>query len=72
MTDPLWLTAAEAEKRFGVPASTVRSWARRRQIVARGIDQAGSPLYATADLRERNRKRARRNDMYRDQGKRAA
>ena len=52
MTGPIWYTAAEAERHLGIPASTVRSWARRRRIVSRGIDEAGSPLYAVDDLRK--------------------
>jgi DNA-binding transcriptional MerR regulator len=72
MSDPLWYTAAEAERHLGIPASTVRSWARRRQIVARGLDEEGSPLYAVSDLRTLNRKRARRNNVRPDQEKRVA
>jgi DNA-binding transcriptional MerR regulator len=47
---PLWIGAAEAEDIFGVPAATVRQWARRRRLYPRGIDDSGRPLYATPDI----------------------
>lgn len=50
MTLPLWIGAAEAEDIFGVPAATVRQWARRRRLYARGLDDSGRPLYATPDI----------------------
>lgn len=54
MTDPdqfpIWVAAHEAPSWTGVPAATVRSWALRRRLLPRGLDDAGNPLYATADI----------------------
>lgn len=38
-------TAAEAETVLGIPAATVRSWARRERIYAFGLDEANRPMY---------------------------
>lgn len=47
---PLWISAHEAPDWTGVPAGTVRSWAGRNKLLARGLDDAGRPLYATRDI----------------------
>lgn len=44
------IAAYEAPAAVGVPAATVRSWARRGRIYAVAIDPQGRPLYLTADL----------------------
>lgn len=48
--DPLWIGAHEAETRYGIKAATVRSWAARRKILARGLDTFDRPLYATREV----------------------
>ncbi len=47
---PLWIGAHEAESRYGIKAATVRSWAARRRLAPRGLDDFGRPLYATVDV----------------------
>lgn len=70
MADPLWIAAHQAEELYGIPAATVRSWARRRRLFARALDGAGQPLYATAEiLRLRS---PGRNDVRPELGKQAA
>lgn len=39
------ITAAEAQRTLGIPAATVRSWARRRQIFAVSIGRDGQKWY---------------------------
>lgn len=43
-------SAAEAERLFGIPAATVRSWARRQRIWSYGLDERNRPLYDRPDL----------------------
>lgn len=51
-------TAAEAETWLGIPAATVRSWARREQVWSYGLTEAGKPMYDRNDLvRLRDRRR---------------
>ncbi len=50
MSDPHWIAAHEAQERYGIKAGTVRSWASRRRIHARGLDDAGRPLYDTREV----------------------
>ena len=38
-------TAAEAEQWLGIPAATVRSWARRQQVWSFGLTESGKPMY---------------------------
>src|SRR5690606_12318154 len=52
--------AAEAERLFGIPAATIRSWARRKRIYPYGLDERGRPLLDRDDLlalRDQSRKR---------------
>lgn len=52
MVDRL-LSARDAEKLLGIPASTVRSWAARRRatgLYPAGTDHRGHPLYRKSDL----------------------
>lgn len=42
--------AAEAERILGIPAATIRSWARRRRIYPYGLDERGRPLFDRDDL----------------------
>lgn len=44
------LVGAHQGPDFGVPAATVRSWARRRRLHTRGLDNFGRPLYSLADV----------------------
>lgn len=44
-------TAAEAETVLGIPAATIRSWARRQRLWSAGIDERGYPMYDRDDLR---------------------
>lgn len=37
---------------FGVPASTIRSWAKRGRLHPRGLDAFNRPLYYLADVLE--------------------
>lgn len=39
------VSAAEAEREFGVPAHRVRVWANRKKLHASGLDRSGRPLY---------------------------
>lgn len=39
------VSAAEAEREFGVPAHRVRVWANRKRLHASGLDRSGRPLY---------------------------
>jgi len=50
--------AHEAPALLGIPAATVRQWAKRRRIYSRGLDRFGRPLYDVNDLRERHTQRA--------------
>jgi hypothetical protein len=43
-------SASAAQQRFGIPAATVRSWARRRRLWSYGLDERDRPLYDRADL----------------------
>lgn len=43
-------TAAEATQWLGIPAATVRSWARRERVWAYGLTEAGKPMYDRDDL----------------------
>lgn len=43
-------TAAEAELWLGIPAATVRSWARREQVYSFGLDEKNRPMYDRDDL----------------------
>ena len=53
------LSAADAEKALGIPAATVRSWARRKRIWSYGLDARRDPLYDHDDLiRMRSRSRS--------------
>lgn len=45
------ISAAEAEREFGVPARRVRVWAHRGKLFACALDSSGRPLYREADLR---------------------
>lgn len=47
---PTLVIAAEAQRLLGIAAGTIRQWARRRKLWARGLDQHGRPMYAVADL----------------------
>lgn len=38
-------TAAEAERVLGIPAATVRSWAKRERIWSFGLDERNRPMY---------------------------
>jgi DNA-directed RNA polymerase specialized sigma24 family protein len=50
LPDPELVTAAEAARRTGVPAATIRSWAHRGRLAS--FDQRGDqPLYDLADIR---------------------
>lgn len=46
-------TAAEAERWLGIPAATIRSWARRRRIWSYGLDSHGHPMYDLEHLLNR-------------------
>lgn len=39
------VSAAEAEREFGVPAALIRKWKQRRTLHVSGIDISGRPLY---------------------------
>jgi hypothetical protein len=43
-------TAAEAATVLGIPAATVRSWARRQRIVKYGLTEDGHPMYERGQL----------------------
>lgn len=43
-------TATEAQAWLGIPASTVRCWARREQIWSFGLDEKNRPMYDRDDL----------------------
>jgi hypothetical protein len=43
-------SAAESERVLGIPAATVRSWARRKRIWSFGLDERNRPLYDRDDL----------------------
>jgi len=43
-------SASEAERLFGIPAATIRSWKRRLLIGPAGLDERMRPLYDRADL----------------------
>lgn len=43
-------TPAEAERQLGIPASTVRSWFRRKRLWHFGIDEHGRPMFDRDDL----------------------
>jgi hypothetical protein len=43
-------SATEAEQVLGIPAATVRSWARRERIFSFGLDERDRPLYDREDL----------------------
>jgi hypothetical protein len=46
MTDVRHLfTSAEAEQWLGIPAATVRSWARRHKVWAYGLTEDGRPMF---------------------------
>lgn len=49
-TLPRWIAAHEAQERYGIKAGTVRSWASRNRLHARGLDDAGRPLYDTREI----------------------
>lgn len=52
MVDRL-LSARDAEKLLGMPASTVRTWAGRHRatgLYSAGLDRCGRPLYRESDL----------------------
>jgi DNA-binding transcriptional MerR regulator len=52
-------TATEATTWLGIPASTVRTWARREQIWSFGLDERNRPMYDRDDLvRLRDRRTA--------------
>lgn len=56
------MTAPEAERELGVPASSIRGWASLQKLFAVGIDQRGRKLYRVSDvlaLREATGRRAR-------------
>lgn len=57
---PLWIAAHEAPRWTGVSAGTVRSWASRRRLLPRGLDDDGRPLYATAEIVRMHRSRPER------------
>ncbi len=44
------ITASEAERYLGIPAETVRSWARRGHIHPVGIAGRGRRWYRLADI----------------------
>lgn len=44
------ITAAEAHREFGIPASTIRSWAHRSRILAVSIGRDGQRWYRLADI----------------------
>lgn len=51
-------TAAEAEAVLGIPAGTVRQWARREKVWSFGLDEFDRPMYDRDDLvRLRDRRR---------------
>lgn len=65
MSEPVrhLFTATEAERVLGIPAATVRSWARRKQVWPFGLDAAGAPMYDRDDLvRLRERRQTRDHD----------
>jgi hypothetical protein len=68
---PLWVSAAEAETLLDVKAATVRSWARRRRLLPRGLDDLGRPLYASGEILVLAGRAgaAGGNDVHPDQGK---
>jgi hypothetical protein len=37
--------AAEASRRYGIPAATLRSWYRRGQLHAYGLDERDRPMF---------------------------
>lgn len=45
MSPRVLLSAAEAERELRIPASTTRSWARRKQLWPCGLDERHQPLY---------------------------
>lgn len=52
MVDRL-LSARDAEKRLGIPASTIRTWAQRHRatgLYSVGLDSYRRPLYRETDL----------------------
>jgi hypothetical protein len=52
-------TAAEAQTWLGIPAGTVRAWAKREKLWSFGLDECGRPMYdrdhlvALRDVRKR-------------------
>lgn len=57
------ITANEAATLCGVAASTIRVWANRKTIEARGVDEQGRKLYRLLDVAKAERatrQRARR------------
>lgn len=38
-------TAAEAQTWLGIPAGTVRAWAKREKLWSFGLDEQGRPMY---------------------------
>lgn len=58
------ISAADAERLYGIPASTVRSWHYRRGqtgLEPTGLDHNGRPLFRAVDL-----ERLRRGEPIRD------
>lgn len=64
------LTAGEAQKHLGIPASTVRTWHHRQRytgLFSAGLDRHGRPLFYEADLlalKLRKRIRDKRGDRH--------
>lgn len=54
-------TAVEAETVLGIPASTVRSWARRKRLHSYGLNERNDPMYDRDDL-QRLRSRTQTHD----------
>lgn len=44
------ITANEAQQNLGIPASTIRSWARRNEIAAVSIGHDGQRWYLLAQV----------------------
>lgn len=52
LSDRGLVTAAEAHRRLGIPAGTIRSWASRDWLPVASHSSAGAPLYSLALLTE--------------------